>query len=68
MNPTARDIVHSRAWADMVTALEAHLHAQFTLASARDLMDLQLARLRWDSLRSVIAALEHQATEESNAT
>ena len=64
---TARDIVESRAWADMVMALEANLHDQFTLTEPGAVQALQILRLRWDALRFVTAALEKQATEAPNA-
>lgn len=63
---TARDIIQSRAWADMVMALEANLHDQFTLTEPGSVQALQILRLRWDALRYVTAALEQQATESPN--
>ena len=65
---TASDIVQSRAWADMVMALEANLHDQFTLTEPGAVQTLQLLRLRWDALRLVTAALEQQATGEPNVS
>ena len=63
---TAKDIVQSRAWSDMVMALEANLHDQFTLTEPGAVQALQILRLRWDALRFVTAALEQQATEDPN--
>jgi hypothetical protein len=51
----------------MVMALEANLHDQFTLTEPGAVQALQILRLRWDALRFVTAALEHQATEAPNA-
>gem|GEM_PF-5400694 len=64
---TSKDIIQSKVWADMVMALEANLHDQFTLTEPGSVQALQILRLRWDALRFVIAALEHQANEDSNA-
>ena len=63
---TAKDIVQSRAWSDMVMALEANLHDQFTLTEPGAVQALQILRLRWDALRFVTAALETQAIEDLN--
>lgn len=63
---TAKDIVQSRAWSDMVMTYELHLHTQFTLADPMDTQELQYLRLRWDALRAVVSALEQQANEDPN--
>jgi hypothetical protein len=60
---TAKDIVQSRAWSDMIQALEANLHDQFRLVEPTNVQNLILLRLRWDALHSVRAAFELQANE-----
>lgn len=57
MFPSPQQIVDSNAWQEMAENLTNSLLDQFLLAPASDPQSLQLIRLRYDALRSVLAEM-----------